>query len=191
MQYEDLKDAILERLGKELSEDLHYHSVTHTRDVISACAASADREGLTEEDKVLLLSAAVLHDSGFLNTTKDHELEGVSIAEKVLPTYGYTAEHIQRISDMIMATKIPQSPLDKLGRMICDADLDYLGREDFYKIGATLFTELKAHSVLETEKEWDALQIKFLSSHTFQTDWSVRVREPVKQKYLEELKVKW
>ena len=124
MQYEDLKDTILERLGKELSKDLHYHSVSHTRDVINACADSADREGLSEDDKVLLMSAAVLHDSGFLNTTKDHELEGVSIAKEMLPTYGYTADQIQIISDMIMATKIPQSPNNELSRMICDADLD-------------------------------------------------------------------
>jgi predicted metal-dependent HD superfamily phosphohydrolase len=191
MQYENLKDTVLERLGNELSKDLHYHSVAHTRDVIAACAASADRRGLTEENKVLLMSAAVLHDSGFLNTTKDHELEGVSIAKKMLPSFGYTSDHVQRISDMIMATKIPQSPKSELGCMICDADLDYLGRDDFYKIGSTLFAELQAHSVLQTEQEWDAIQIKFLSSHSFHTEWSIRVREPVKQKYLMELKQKW
>jgi len=191
MQYEDLKNTILERLEKELSTDLHYHSVSHTRDVINACAASADREGLLDEYKVLLMSAAVLHDSGFLNTTKNHEEEGVRIAKKILPSFGYSVDQIESVSNMIMATKIPQSPKNQLEQIICDADLDYLGREDFYAIGNSLFMELKAHSVLKTEEEWDALQIKFLSSHAFQTDWSVRVREPVKQKYLEELKQKW
>ena len=32
------------------------------------------------------------------------------------------------------ATKIPQTPLTKLEEIICDADLDYLGREDFFEI---------------------------------------------------------
>jgi len=191
MQYQDLEDTILEKLAKELSTDLYYHSVSHTRDVIDMCAAGADRVGLNGDDKVLLMSAAVLHDSGFINSTKEHEVEGVNIAKKMLPKFGYSADQINRISDMVMATKIPQSPQNELDRLICDADLDYLGREDFYTIGDNLFLELKARSILETEEQWDALQIKFLSSHTFHTEWSIRVREPVKQKYLEELKMKW
>lgn len=191
MQYQSLKVAILEKLEKELSEKLYYHSVSHTRDVLSACEASAKRESLSNEEETLLLSAAVLHDAGFLYTSKDHEAEGVRIAKKILPTYDYSSEQIERVSNMILATKIPQNPSNILESLICDADLDYLGRDDFYAIGSTLFAELKAQSILDNEKDWDALQIKFLSSHSFHTDWSIQEREPVKQKYLEELKAKW
>ena len=63
---------------------------------------------------------------------------------------------------MIMATKIPQSPRNGLEEIICDADLDYLGRDDFYEIGATLFEELKAYNVLQNEREWNRIQVKFL-----------------------------
>ena len=37
-------------------------------------------------------------------------------------------------SQLILATKVPQKPKNKLEKIICDADLDYLGREDFDNI---------------------------------------------------------
>ena len=58
----------------------------------------------------------------------------------------------EQICGMIMATKIPQSPKNYLEQILCDADLDYLGRDDFYDIGGTLFKELKTYNVLDTEE---------------------------------------
>jgi len=191
MQYQKLRNTILEKLEKELSPELFYHSARHTRDVMSVCEASATRESLSSEDTTLLLSAAVLHDAGFLHSRKEHEAEGVKMAKELLPQLGYNDSQIDKISKMILSTKIPQNPTTVLEAIICDADLDYLGREDFYTIGATLFEELKAQSVIQTEKQWDAIQIKFLSSHTYHTSWSVLHRDPIKKKYLEELIEKW
>ncbi len=191
MQYQNLRDTILEKLERELSPEIFYHSARHTRDVMSVCNASAERENLSSEDTTLLLSAAVLHDAGFLHSKKEHEKEGVKIAEEMLPQLGYNESQIDKISKMIMSTKIPQNPKTVLEELICDADLDYLGREDFYDIGATLYKELKVQSIVQTEEEWDALQIKFLSSHAYHTSWSILHREPIKKKYLEELIEKW
>ena len=87
MQYESLKSTVLKRLEKELPPKLYYHSVRHTRDVLAVCAASAERENLSPTDKILLLTAALLHDAGFLHTTKDHEAEGVAIAESLSVSY--------------------------------------------------------------------------------------------------------
>lgn len=47
-----------------------------------------------------------------------------------------------------MATKIPQSPNNLLEQIICDADPDYLGRDDFWKISNNLYHELKIYGVL-------------------------------------------
>ena len=87
-----------------------------------------------------------------------------------------------------MATKIPQSPKNKLEAIICDADLDYLGRDDFYDIGNTLFEELKAYNILQTEEAWNKLQVKFLENHSFFTNTNRRRRAPRKGKYLRELR---
>jgi len=87
-----------------------------------------------------------------------------------------------------MATRIPQSPANLLESILCDADLDYLGRDDFKKIGQTLFEEFTEYSILQDEQAWNKLQVSFLSSHQYHTETNRTLREPVKRRYLEELK---
>ena len=110
------------------------------------------------------------------------------MARAALPGFGYLPEDIETICDMIMATKIPQSPKNLLEEIICDADLDYLGRSDFYAIGDTLYRELSEYKLIMDEQAWNRLQVSFLSAHSFHTLTNRTIREPVKQKYLESLR---
>jgi hypothetical protein len=87
-----------------------------------------------------------------------------------------------------MATKIPQTPLDHYAEILCDADLDYLGRNDFYTIGQSLFAEMKTMKLVETEEEWNNIQIRFLEAHRFFTTTSRSARTSCKQEHLEKLK---
>jgi hypothetical protein len=105
-----------------------------------------------------------------------------------LAQFKYSDSDIERICGMIMATKIPQNPNNLLEEIICDADLDYLGREDFWKIGRTLYEELKMYHLIGDEQAWNRLQVSFLSAHQFYTRTNKQRREPIKQRYLEELK---
>lgn len=92
------------------------------------------------------------------------------------------------ICAMIQATRIPQAPLDVLARILCDADLDYLGRGDFQLIGSTLFEEMRSYGVLNTEREWNELQVRFLERHRFFTPTNISLREPVKLEHLSRIR---
>ena len=89
-----------------------------------------------------------------------------------------------------MATKVPHHPVDILEQVICDADLDYLGRNDFYEIGDSLKREFLANKIIANDVEWNKLQVKFLSQHRYFTRFSITVRQPNKLKHLEEIKEK-
>jgi hypothetical protein len=109
------------------------------------------------------------------------------MVNEILPPYGFNADQIKLIQGMIMATRIPQSPKTKLEQVICDADLDYLGRDDFYIIGNRLFEELSSQGIVKTDHEWNLLQKKFLESHCYHTNFSKLNREEFKRKRLEEI----
>lgn len=189
MDYRAAKQFILARLQSELSDQLHYHGLHHTLDVLRVAKALCASEGVHGRGELLVKTAALFHDCGFVkNKHAGHEYEGCLIARAALPGFGYTGEDIEVICGMIMATKIPQSPTNLLEEIICDADLDYLGRVDFYPIGETLFQELTAYQLISGEQAWNRLQVSFLSSHHFHTRTNKLHREPVKQQYLEELK---
>lgn len=176
---------IEQKLADSLPKDLFYHGVHHTRDVVSAVKLIAEKEGVTDEYELkLLITAAYYHDSGFLNTYQNHEEEGCRIAKSVLPEYGYSDTDIAAISKMIMATKIPQSPKSNLASILCDADLDYLGRDDFEEIAATLYQELKARNMVIDPEVWDQTQIKFLSAHQYWTNTAMILRGEKKEQNL-------
>lgn len=188
MDFHAAKAFILDKLERELSEDLKYHGLHHTLDVLYTTEELCYLEKVSPYEELLLKTAALFHDSGFTINNEEHERLGCKIARQSLPRYGYTSREIDRICGMIMATKIPQNPKDYLEKIICDADLDYLGREDFYDIGSTLFEELKSYKVLENEEVWNKIQVNFLEQHSFFTSTNRKRRSSRKQEYLEELK---
>jgi len=191
MRYQAAMDAVLERLRKDLPRNLYYHSIDHTLDVLDRVTSLAAAEHVGEQDMILLRVAACYHDSGFLINNRDHERLGCKLVRRELPDFGFSDKAIQIICGMIRSTKIPQSPRDHLQRIICDADLDYLGRDDFYTIGRRLFRELKAYRLLGTEAEWNRLQIKFLRQHQYWTQTNVSLRRPKKLERLRELVAEW
>lgn len=178
------KSHILSRLRHELPEGRTYHSFEHTLDVYASAITIAEQEGVTGEDLELLKTAALFHDCGFMVQGHEHEEGSCVIAREALPRFHFTHEQVERICDLIMATRLPQEPHDPLGRILCDADLDYLGRGDFFSIGAALFQEMRTYGVLTTERQWNELQVKFLEQHRYFTATSKRLREPEKQEHL-------
>jgi uncharacterized protein len=190
MQFDEAKKFILGKLKKELPRHLSYHSVEHIKDVYQACKSIAKKEGINGRELELLLTAALFHDSGFLRDQKEHEKKSTEIAIEYLPQYGYTEEEVKLICGMIMATKIPQKPHTLLEQILCDADLDYLGRDDFFDIGNKLFAELSMYDIISTEEEWNRLQVTFLEKHHYFTKTAIQLRKAKKDEHLHTVKTK-
>ncbi len=185
--YAPEEKAILKQLEDGLSPNLHYHGLHHTRDVMEAALRIASSEGLPEDQIRLLRIAVLYHDSGFVVNSKDHESHGCEIAKRNLPAYGYSPKEIETICGMIMATRIPQSPHNLLEKIICDADLDYLGRDDFNRISRSLYEEIKLSGQNLGERDWNLLQKKFLENHHYFTEFGKKNREPLKQQHLRKI----
>lgn len=188
MNYFAAKSYILHRLAAELPPFHTYHSVHHTRDVLTCTLDLAQREGLKQYEKLLVATAAAFHDAGFLIRWQNHEANSCCLVREVLPEFSYVPEEIDQICDMIMSTRIPQSPRNKLEEILCDADLDYLGRPDFLNIGRTLYQELRHQELIRTEEEWNKLQISFLEDHRYFTATSIKRRQASKKRHLRSLK---
>ena len=190
INYMKAERHIMKILETELSPKLLYHSINHTIDVTQAVERLAIMEGITDEDLFLLKSAATYHDAGFIEKYDKNEEIGMRLAREILPKYGYTQEQIDIIDGLIKATEIPQSPNTHLQQIMCDADLDYLGRDDFHEIADLLRRELREHGKLNSDRMWDEIQIKFLDQHTYFTKSAIRLRQAKKEKHIQEIKDK-
>lgn len=188
MQFEQAGDFIINKLRKDLPAKLTYHNIEHTCDVYLAAEKLAKQENIPASDQVLLLTAALYHDCGFLVRVEQHEEESCRIAKAHLPLFGYNDEDIDTICNMIMATRMPQSPVTLPERILADADLDYLGRDDFFKVGDRLFTELAYAGALGSKHEWDQLQLEFMEKHSYFTKSAINLRQVKKEANIDRIK---
>jgi len=190
MQYEKVYAVLIEKLETGLPAYLTYHDASHTRSVIESAEHLAMSEGVTGDELILLKTAALFHDAGYLQHHGEHEELSCKLARKYLPDFEYTAEEVERVCHMIMVTKLPSYPVDHLDKILCDADLFYLGTEHYDFYADRLFQELKKTGVVKTKVDWLLRQVEFLSGHKYPTPTAIRERGAIKHEKLKELKGK-
>lgn len=187
-EFEKLKTKTLRQLKENLSQYLYYHCREHTERVINVAIHIAKQEYVSEEELFLIKIAALFHDTGYLNTYVNHEEEGCRIAVEALKPYQLSSTEIDTICSLIMATKIPHVITNKLDAILADADLDYLGTNDYYAISHMLFKELQHRNPKLNEKDWIKIQIHFFESHHYHTDYAIANLKSKKLEHLEKLK---
>jgi predicted metal-dependent HD superfamily phosphohydrolase len=188
VDFAGVKNLVLQRLEEGLPDFLTYHSVGHTEDVLHSATRIAKHEDVSAEDLTLLQTAALLHDSGFLFSTERHEEASCQYANEILPEFRYEENEIDQLCQLISATKLPQNPQSLLGEILCDADLDYLGRDDFWPISNALYKEFLYLGVVNNKNEWNKLQVKFFKSHSYFTDTAKAWRNEQKAEHLKEIR---
>ncbi|MBK8805384.1 MAG: HD domain-containing protein [Bacteroidales bacterium] len=188
IRFDDLEDYVLTRLENELPKHLYYHNVKHTMDVVIGVEVIGTAEKVSEEEMLLLKTAALFHDMGQIVQSKGHEQISCNFALDILPNFYYDDIQIQIICDIIMATQLPPNPKDLLQKIICDADLDYLGRTDFVPVSDALYEELYEQNIITDKNEWNKLQIKFITNHQYFTTFAKNNREVNKQKQIDRIK---
>ncbi|WP_201977260.1 HD domain-containing protein [Hymenobacter rubidus] len=188
MNIQAAENFIVNELRRGLSPTLYYHGLHHTLDVTEVAMELAAAEGITDPEALALLrTAALYHDAGFLHSYQGHEDQGCALARATLPDFAYSPEQIAQICDLITATKYPQEPGSPLAEILCDADLDYLGRPDFVPISTSLFDELMARQLIADEHAWFQLQARFLAGHHFWTRTTIARRAAPKQARLDHI----
>lgn len=160
-----------------------FHSLEHTEDVVEACSHIADHYKLEETDRLVLMLSAWFHDTGYSSgRAEDHEELSAHMATQFLQSKNVDHATVQRVNSCILATKMPQSPVSEIEKILCDADLFHLASDDFEAKNQLLKQERE--NILGqkiSKKEWRKSNIKFLENHTYFTDYAVEYLEPKKQ----------
>jgi class 3 adenylate cyclase/ligand-binding sensor domain-containing protein/HD superfamily phosphodiesterase len=184
----DLEDYIMDRMGNELPDKSLYHNIQHTGHVYRQVELLGKGEQVSQEDMLLLRSAALLHDMGYIDTFDNHEIRSVEYAREILPLYRFKERQIDAICDLIMATKLPPGPSSLLEKIICDANLDHLGRADFLIQSDRLFQEYLLNKKIKNKKDWNLKQVELLENHEFYTDTARKLREISTEQQIENIK---
>jgi predicted metal-dependent HD superfamily phosphohydrolase len=184
--YPEVCHKILEDLSKKLPKSLTYHNLNHIIDVANVCNHYIEYYMVSDRVAELIRIAAVAHDFGYIYTPVDHEERSIQEVRPMLKNY--SGAEIALIEGMIRATRVPQQPGNLYEDILADADLDYLGRDDYGPISEGLYKEFLDFGVVKNEIDWLQLQIKFLENRSFHTDWARKHRTEAKLKVLQRLR---
>lgn len=177
--YKGAKTFARKFLRENISDKLIYHNEKHTIEVVKHAENLYEKEFSDqekfEEDKILLLTAAEFHDTGYAESYTMNEIIGVRIASQNLLRFGYSNDQIDRINSMIMAIEMPQKPLDHLEQVLCDADLYHLGTENFFERSELFRKELAFFGMLDNLgltdiKDWYDFELDFMNKHSYFTE---------------------
>jgi uncharacterized protein len=187
--FDAAKAYALKRLALELPPQFPYHSLLHTRDeVVPAAMRIAALEGVRGREALLLITAAYYHDLGFTIACDQHEVLSVGIAREQLPGFGYRETDLDTISEIIMATQLPQVPRTRLEMILADADLSVLGSDTFLERNAALREELAFQRGPICDKEWHQHQAAFLNDHRYFTGAARSLYDAKKRENLERVR---
>lgn len=188
IRFNDLEEFVLDKIEEEIPTNMFYHNVEHTKDVITRVEVLGRGESVSDEQLLLLKTAALLHDIGFIVSYQNHEDNSIIFANELLPKYQYSETQIEEICKLIDVSRVDTKPTTLLEKIMKDADLDYLGRPDFVPVSESLFEELKNFGIHLSIGEWNKMQYNFISNHTYYTKSAKNLRQVNKEKQLQKIK---
>jgi HD superfamily phosphodiesterase len=183
----DLEEFIIQRLKNELPETLYFHNAQHSAHVHYQAELLGRSENVSSGELLLIRTAALCHDLGYIYTVDGHEEKSVEMVREILPLYRYTGDQIEQVCKLILSTRMPPEPSNLMEKILIDANFDHIGRVDFLIESDRLFQEYRTLGKANTKKEWNELQIGFLRNFDFFTSAAQRMREVSREQQIENI----
>ncbi len=176
----------------ELPAGIKYHNADHTLHPTKGVVAAANRiaisENISEHDRELLITAAYFHDTGYIREYEKNEPIAARMAGRILKLIGYKPNEIVKVQKMILSTDLERKPKTHVEKILCDADLDHLGTEDFFKLDGKLREGRRGRGIdVSDEAKWYKDTLEFIRKHQYYTESQKKLREKEKQKNIKKL----
>jgi predicted metal-dependent HD superfamily phosphohydrolase len=183
---------VRELFRDELPAGIKYHNADHTlhatKGVVAVANNLAKLENVSEPDRELIIAAAYFHDTGYIREYEKNEPIAARMAGRILKLIGYKPDEIKKVQKMILATDPDVEPKTHVEKILCDADLDNLGREDFFQLDERLREGRGMRGIdVSDDVTWYRNTLEFLEEHQYYTESQNRLREKGKQKNTREL----
>ena len=166
-----LQEQAIRFLHTHLDKSFYYHNAEHTRNVCLAIEefTAADASWAADQLEALQL-AAVFHDFGYLAANADNEALALPYIRQWGTKFQFSDDLIMQAHELIMETCYPYHPVTPAGKLLCDADIEYIGRADFAAQADLFRQELAAQGVVYSELQWWQLELQFLLDNHFFTE---------------------
>jgi predicted metal-dependent HD superfamily phosphohydrolase len=162
---------------------LPYHNFEHVLDMTDVARRYAEMEGVSPEGSFLIQTAGYLHDVIYFVGASDNEERSAELGAGFLRSAGYNESEVGTVEGLILATKVPTEPKDLYQQILVDADVDNLGRWDFFDRTEKLRQEFG----VANQVDWYKGTVKFMDGHEYYTQSAKSLRDEGFKSNLSEL----
>lgn len=173
-------------------ENLVYHTLEHTGEVVKAAQQIADHYQLDEPDYLAVYIAAWFHDTGYLfGQPEGHELKGAALAEEFLKDQQADPALIEKVKQCILATRLSAQPGSLIEQIVADADLFHFGTENFWNNNRMMRREVELRSGKRVPGgQWRKSAMIMLKRHEFRTGYCRTLLQKGKQENIARLEAR-
>ena len=170
---------------------LVFHNLEHTQDVVKRTQEIAGHYKVTEDEMLILFTAAWFHDTGHLFTSPEkHEQMSGEVMRKFMKDHMDDEKIISGIESCIMATKFPRNPKNLLQQILCDADTYHLGTKEFKDTNKRAFEERSLRNGDSDKDKFNKDTLEMLEKHEFYTNYAKDLLTERKEKNMKKLRKK-
>ncbi|MCP4310969.1 MAG: hypothetical protein GY790_06875 [Bacteroidetes bacterium] len=173
----DLEDRVFETILVKLPGNLHFHCKEYARKLYNQSFLLCRAEEIEQEDRLLVRTAALMLYTGLTQAYSNFENRSSVIAREILPQYKYSELQIDKICNLILATKIPFQPINQLEKILIDTKMEYIGRPDYPDHIKLLFQEMVESGANLNGQQFKKQQLELLYTFDFFTVAARRLRE--------------
>jgi adenylate cyclase len=183
LKLEDLKERVSELIASNHLLNLHFHKKEFFKKVYDQTELLGRSENVSDEEMLLLLTAATLLFSGLSETYENFENRSADIARRILPEFGFDENQTERVFSLILATKDTYHPQNNLEAVLIDSRMEFIGRIDYLTQVKLLYLEEKNMVKDFSKEKFIKKQKALVKGFRFFTVAAQRLREisPVDQ----------
>ncbi len=177
LRLSDLEDLVFESILNNLPEYIHYHTLKIAQKVYDQAFLLCRAEEVDQDDRLLIRTAALFLNTGLTQAYNNFENRSAVICREILPDYQYSEKQIDQICNLILATKLPFDPQNRLEKILIDAKMDFIGRPSYSTKIKLLHQELNEAGIKINGQQFKNKQLELLFEFEFYTLSAQRLRE--------------
>lgn len=172
MTIQKIADYVTSYYAKNNPVENVYHDISHVKNVVKIATDIGRAFPIGQNELHILKIAAWFHDIGHIEVWEGHEERSFKKASEFLQS-SYSPKIITEIGNLILATKLHHHPQNYLEETIKDADLNYLGSDQFFVKINDLKSEIEIREQNKIDTlNWLKINIDFFNAHSYYTKYA-------------------
>jgi len=184
-------------IAEDFSDKLIFHDIKYVLRIVSSSKTIGEAEGITEEEKEILLIATWFSQTGFRDVgtmkkaTNPNEFLmecndcSISIAREFLDRIAYPKEKAERVINLMKESDGKSIPQSKLAKILADTTTVEWGLKKSKKRIELRYQEFLLHDILGVNKgNFYEHILEYLKQHRYYTNYGLAVLAPKKQELI-------